>query len=107
MVAIITNSSVDSLGLNEGRAAYAIIKASSVMIANDSQGKLNARNVLGGTVASVQDGAVDSEVIPKLAGDNNLVAIITKESAKSLGLKAGEPATAVVKASSVLVGVDH
>ena len=107
VVSIITNSSVDSLGLKEGKAAYAVIKASSVMIAMDSSVKLSARNVLGGTVASVQDGAVDSEVTLKLSGGSNLVAIITKESVKSLGLKAGAAATAIVKASEVLVGVDH
>ena len=107
VVAIITNSSVDSLGLKEGKAAYAIIKASSVMIAQDSPVKLSARNALGGTVTAVQDGAVDSEVTLKLSGGSDLVAIITKESVKFLGLKAGEAATAIVKASSVIVGVDH
>ena len=106
IVAIITNSSADSLGLKEGKAAYAIIKASSVMIGKDP-GKVSARNVLSGTIAAVHDGAVDSEVILKLSGDTELVAIITKESVKSLGLKAGESATAIIKASSVLVGVDH
>jgi molybdate transport system regulatory protein len=106
VVSIITNSSVDSLGLKEGKAAYAIIKASSVMIGKDPV-KLSARNVLSGTIAAVHDGAVDSEVILKLSSGTELVAIITKESAKSLGLKAGEAATAIVKASSVLVGVDH
>jgi molybdopterin-binding protein len=35
VVSIITNASVDSLGLKEGVAAYAVIKASSVMIAVD------------------------------------------------------------------------
>jgi len=35
VVAIITNSSVDNLGLQEGKQAYAVIKASSVMIAVD------------------------------------------------------------------------
>lgn len=106
VVSIITNSSADSLGLKEGKAAYAIIKASSVMIGKDP-GKVSARNVLSGTIAAVHDGAVDSEVILKLSGDTELVAIITKESVKSLGLKAGESATAIIKASSVLVGVDH
>jgi molybdate transport system regulatory protein len=107
VIAVITNASVDSLGLKEGNAAYAIIKASSVMIASDSHVKLSARNVLAGTVSSVHDGAVDSEVTLKLSGGKDLVAIITKESVKSLGLKVGAEATAVVKASSVLVGVDH
>ena len=35
VVSIITNTSVDTLGLKEGREAYAVIKASSVMIAID------------------------------------------------------------------------
>jgi molybdopterin-binding protein len=35
VVSIITNTSVESLGLKEGVAAYAVIKASSVMIAID------------------------------------------------------------------------
>jgi molybdopterin-binding protein len=35
VVSIITNGSVDSLGLKEGKEAYAVIKASSVMIAVD------------------------------------------------------------------------
>jgi molybdopterin-binding protein len=35
VVSIITNTSVESLGLKEGVAAYAVIKASSVMIAVD------------------------------------------------------------------------
>ena len=35
IVSIITNGSVDSLELKEGRQAYAVIKASSVMIAVD------------------------------------------------------------------------
>ena len=107
VVSVITNASVDRLGLKAGATAYAIIKASSVMIAKDLTTKLSARNVLGGTIVSVQDGAVDSEVTLKLSGGSSLVAIITKESVHSLGLKAGEAATAIIKASSVIVGVDH
>ena len=35
VVSIITNASVESLGLKEGVTAYAVIKASSVMVAVD------------------------------------------------------------------------
>jgi molybdopterin-binding protein len=35
IVAVITNGSVDSLGLETGKEAYAVIKASSVMVAVD------------------------------------------------------------------------
>jgi molybdopterin-binding protein len=35
LVSIITNASVDSLGLNEGTEAYAVIKASNIMVGVD------------------------------------------------------------------------
>jgi molybdopterin-binding protein len=35
IISIITDGSVESLGLKEGREAYAVIKASSIMIAVD------------------------------------------------------------------------
>jgi molybdopterin-binding protein len=35
IVSIITNSSVDTLGIKEGKEAYAVVKASNVMIAVD------------------------------------------------------------------------
>jgi molybdate transport system regulatory protein len=104
--AIITNSSADGLGLKEGTAAYAIIKASDVMVGKDV-GKVSARNVLDGTVAQVEDGAVDSVVTLKLSGGTTVVAVITNESVKSLGLKSGDSASAIIKASHVMVGVDH
>jgi molybdate transport system regulatory protein len=70
-------------------------------------GKLSARNVLGGTVVKVEDGAVDSVVTVKLSGGTTLVAVITKESVKTLGLKNGDSVSAIIKASHVMVGVDH
>src|SRR5579862_4544875 len=46
VASIITNASVDSLGLREGISAYAIIKASEVMVGKDvEKTKLSARNV--------------------------------------------------------------
>jgi molybdopterin-binding protein len=36
-----------------------------------------------------------------------VVAIITRESVTSLGIKVGEQAAAIVKASNVMIGVDH
>ena len=108
VISIITLSSVDSLGLKEGKSAYAIFKASSVMMAKDvGGGQLSARNILNGTIKKIQDGAVNSEVTLALAGGSDVVSIITKESVKSLGLKVGSSASAVVKASNVMIGVDH
>jgi molybdate transport system regulatory protein len=106
VVAIITNPSVDSLGLREGNPAYAIIKASEVMIGkNVESAKLSARNVLAGEVARLEQGAVNSEVEVKLAGGTAVVASITKASVRALDLQRGDRVSAIIKASNVLLGV--
>ncbi len=69
--------------------------------------RLSARNVLKGKVVAVKPGAVNSEVILELPGGAQVVSIITKESAENLGLAPGKPAYAVIKASNVMIGVDH
>jgi len=68
--------------------------------------KLSARNVLKGKVVNVTAGAVNSEVILQLPGGQQIVSIITKTSAESLGLTKGKDAYAVIKASSVMIAVD-
>jgi len=106
VVSIITNSSVDSLGLEVGGAAYAIIKASDVIVGEGLEGsRLSARNILSGLVASVQDGAVNSEVEIELPSGTKIVSSITKESVRALGLKRGDQVSAIVKAPHVLIGV--
>jgi len=69
--------------------------------------KLSARNSLKGVVKSIQPGAVNSEVVIELPGGAQIISIVTNESVKSLGLKDGETAYAIIKASNVMIGVDH
>ena len=68
--------------------------------------KISARNRLKGTVKSLTPGAVNTQVIIELPGGFEVVSIITKDSAESLGLAVGKEAYAIVKASNVMVGVD-
>ena len=68
--------------------------------------KLSARNVLKGRVVAIPPGAVIVEVVLEIAPGVQVVSIITKSSAESLGLAVGKEAYAVVKASSVMVAVD-
>jgi molybdate transport system regulatory protein len=109
IVAIVTHESVETLGLTIGATAFALVKASSVLIATEiGTGRISARNQLSGKVAHVTPGAVNAEVVIDLAsGDDALTiaAIVTQESVKSLGLVAGTEAAAIFKASSVIVGV--
>lgn len=106
VTAIITNTSADSLELATGKPAFAVVKASEVMIGKElGSAKLSARNILSGKVAHLTDGAVNSEVVVRLQGGTEVVASITKESVRALGLKTGDDVSAVIKASNVLIGV--
>jgi molybdate transport system regulatory protein len=106
MVAVITNPSVDRLGLRPGASAYAIIKASDVMVGKGLENaSLSARNVVVGKVAMLTEGAVNNEVGIRLPGGTILVASITRESAHRLDLEQDDQVSAVVKASHVMVGV--
>jgi len=68
--------------------------------------KISARNVLQGTVKKVVQGAVNSEVTIELPGGTQIVSIITKSSAESLGLAEGKAVHAVIKASNVMIAAE-
>jgi molybdopterin-binding protein len=68
--------------------------------------KLSARNVLAGKVVEVRKGATTAHVRLELPGGAVITASITNEAVDELGLKVGDQAYAVVKASDVMVGKD-
>ena len=68
--------------------------------------KLSARNCLQGKVVAIKHGPVSTEVTIETAAGEKLVSSITSTSAENLGLKVGDTAYAVIKASSVMIAVD-
>ena len=107
MVAIITNESIEELRLKKGREACALVKASSpILVHEEESARTSARNRLCGEVVGCIEGAVNGEVVLELAGGKRLVAIITNDSIKTLGLEAGVRACALIKASNVIVAVN-
>ncbi|RPJ13973.1 MAG: transporter [Deltaproteobacteria bacterium] len=69
--------------------------------------KLSARNTLKGTVKKIVLGMVNAEVVIELPGGAQITSIVTKQAVESLGLAEGKPAYAIIKASNVMLGVDH
>lgn len=67
--------------------------------------KISARNRLKGKVVEVTKGATTAHVRIDIGG-TVVTASITNEAVDELGLKAGDEAYAVVKASDVMVAVD-
>jgi len=68
--------------------------------------KTSARNQFVGTVTAVKAGAVNDEVELQLAGGQRIVAIVTRQSTETLGLRTHMQAIALIKSSSVLIATD-
>jgi molybdopterin-binding protein len=68
--------------------------------------KLSARNVIEGTITHIVTGPVSTEVTLRVAPRIDIVSVISSRSARALKLRKGGKASAVIKASSVMLGVD-
>ena len=105
ITAIITRDSVTTMELAPGKKAYALIKASSIILADEKPRCISARNILSGTIERIVLGGVNAEVILALPGQTRLAAVVTRESVNNLNLREGTDAWAFFKASSVILGV--
>ncbi|MDX2102978.1 MAG: transporter [Alphaproteobacteria bacterium] len=68
--------------------------------------KLSARNVMAGTVVAITKGTTTAHVKIEVGPGFVITASITNESVDALGLAIGKSATAIVKSSDVIVGVE-
>ena len=104
--ATISMNAIRELGLAPGKKAYAVIKATEVMVGRGEHLPLSARNQFPGKILGVEKGAVNSIVRINALGGCTISATISNNAVEELGLKEGEVALAVIKATSVMVGLD-
>ena len=69
--------------------------------------KVSARNQLKGKIVELEKGAVNALVKIDIGGGNVISATISLDAVKELRLEKGKDAYAIVKATSVMVGVEH
>lgn len=106
LVAVITNESLGHLKLEVACEVYALIKAPWIILTTSENCKTSARNELRGTVVRCMPGEVNTEVVLELPGGKTVTAIATSESIRNLGIKVGEKACALIKASHVILAVN-
>ena len=106
LVAVVTTESAHKLGLVPGNRAVGLVKAPAVMVVTGApQYRFSARNQFAGTVTQVIKGSVNSEVAIRLTGGSMIYAVVTNDAVAELQLAPGQSATALIKASQVIVGV--
>jgi molybdate transport system regulatory protein len=104
IVSIITNSSVENLGLAINDEVVAVIKSSNVLLSTQTNLKLSARNSLNGNIEEINIGSVNAEVVVNIGNEDKIVAIVTINSIENMGLKIGASVDVIIKASDIMIG---
>ena len=68
--------------------------------------KISARNQLKGKVVSIETGSVNAIVYIDIGGGSVISSTISISAVKELDLEVGKEAYAIIKATSVMVGVE-
>ena len=104
LTSTITNSAVQNLGLELFDEVVAVIKSSNVLISNQGEFKISARNILKGEIEQINLSKVNSEVIINIGDEDKVVAVITTESINNMKLEVGTKVDAIIKASDIMIG---
>jgi molybdate transport system regulatory protein len=106
--ALVTNSSVDRLGLHPGGEAIALIKSTFVTLFHDLPGlDLPAHNQIGGRIKQMIPGAAETEVVIDIGGGAELAAVIASRDVGGLALATGVAVVAGFKASHIIIAVEE
>jgi molybdate transport system regulatory protein len=101
----VTLEAAKELGLAEGSAVRAMVKATDVALATGQVAGLSIRNQIAGTVADVATGGAMATVRLTIDG-GELTAAITKDAVVDLGLTVGTPVVALMKSTEVSLATD-
>lgn len=107
IVSVITNESLQNLGVEQGLTVAAIVKAPWVILVKDEQLEAtSARNRFQGSITRINQGEISAEVIGELDDGTVMCALVTDESVKTLALQEGDKVWFLFKAFSVILNAD-
>ncbi|MFE2165701.1 molybdopterin-binding protein [Streptomyces sp. NPDC059447] len=100
ITAAITVDAVKDLGLAEGAAVKALVKATEVALATAPVDGISIRNQIAGTVVDVSTGPAMASVKVDVNG-GSLTAAITADAVEALGLAAGSSVVVLIKSTEI------
>jgi molybdate transport system regulatory protein len=107
LTTVITNESLERLGLKTGSMVTAEVKAPWVMLhKQEEEPAVSAENRFRGTVSRVIRGKVSTEFTVTIADGTELCAVMATESGRRLGLKTKDAVWAVFNCFAVVLRVD-
>lgn len=104
---VITNDSLDRLGLKNGTLISAEIKAPWVILQKgDTKPQCSADNILKGIITRITRGSVNTEYAARIEDGTEMCSIVATEGAKNLSLDIGEPVWILFTCFAVVIHVD-
>jgi molybdate transport system regulatory protein len=101
---VITNDSLEKLGLREGKLTTAEVKAPWVMVhKGDDAPHCSADNMFQGCVEKITAGKINTEYIVRISDGTEVCAIVTSESGRLLALAQGDPVWVVFSSYAVVL----
>jgi len=108
LTAMITNTSLERLGLQIGGLVTAEVKAPWVILQRgDTESPCSAENRFEGEVVRINTGKVSSEYVVRIGDGTELCSSLSTSSGKALGLKVGDPVRAMFNCFAVILHADY
>jgi molybdate transport system regulatory protein len=104
LVSVITNTAANNLNLEIGDEVVAIFKSSTVLITTDITLNISARNKFQGTVDSINQDEINTELVIDIGNNDKIASVITSSSFERLKIEKGTQVSAIIKASDVIIG---
>ena len=102
----ISHASTVEMGLDLGRQAVALVKATEILVLTENEGyKLSNRSQFTGKIIKLTRGFVTAEVLIETPTGLTVNATVTLDGVNRLRLERGHTATATFKASNVVLAV--
>ncbi|MDR1509920.1 MAG: TOBE domain-containing protein [Synergistaceae bacterium] len=106
ITSIVSSTSSKSMGLATGKQVVAIIDEELVILVSDHCGvKFASNNNFQGTVLTIKESGVVTEVNLLLKGGKPITAIVATEAVRDMDIKTGDTVTALIKATMVFLGI--
>ncbi len=105
IAAVVTQHSMQNMGLATGMEVYALFKAGAVVLSTDAAQNISFENRFCGVIRHLHRGAVYTEVSVRLQNEKIITAVVNNEVALRMGLQAETPVCSLFNASSVILAL--
>lgn len=105
LIAVVTQHSLQSMGLKEGMEVYVMFKAGAVVLTTDTVKAISFENRLCGQVRHLHPGAVYTEVSVRLPNEKIITAVVNNEMVTQMGLSPDTPVCAMFNATNLILAL--